>query len=558
MSATVLLAHRSYTAVRGTSGSGIDATPSRCSTSQSCSSPAQKPEFGVREAPVEVREGDVVAGYRIGQLLGSGAMGTVFAAQHILLDQKVAIKFLVTESAPSDSIARFVREARATATIKSPHVVRVLDVALRDGGAPYIVMEYLEGCDLASWLRTRGPPGVHVAVDFVLQACDAIAEAHQLQIIHRDLKPANLFAVHRGGAVEVIKVLDFGISKAAGLVSTTAPPGIWRPGAIVTEEKIPFGSPCYMSPEQMESARDVDIRTDIWSLGVTLFELITGTLPFQGQSLVQVYATIKSGPKLSLPQGSPRGLIDVIRHCLATERSQRYATVDELQTALGPFSSPRNTVRTRRARRRDSGSETPSPEGRSEVVTPSPRVVRASTTPDATLISANPVVPISKRDPLVTFAIGLLAVLAVGGLVGLISTRKTSNPSSLSPLGSLEPSTRLRAPFGRVEESFPADSGPRLPTTVNDPGPLREPTHSSSVPRAKAPGPDSSRASARPPAPGSMTPSNFVTSSAANSVRASATGTSSVPPRDADSASDAEARPATSSGEHWFPPDVPR
>src|SRR5580658_1810067 len=306
-----------------TAGLALDGPPSGCSnvSSQreaiaSTASSHRKTAGDVREGRVEVREGEVVEGrYRIGRLLGSGAMGTVFAAHHILLDQKVAIKFLVPEClGHSDSVARFVREARATATIKSEHVVRVLDVALRDGGGPYIVMEYLEGRDLAAWLRIHGVPEVHVAVDFVLQACDAIAEAHELGIIHRDLKPANMFAVQRDGVVETIKVLDFGISKTPGLVSSTAPPGEWRPGAIITEERTPIGSPCYMSPEQMESARDVDHRTDIWALGVTLCELITGRVPFEGQSLVQVYARIKSsGARVRLGDDVPRGLRAVIR-----------------------------------------------------------------------------------------------------------------------------------------------------------------------------------------------------------------------------------------------------
>jgi serine/threonine-protein kinase len=167
-------------------------------------------------------------------------------------------------------------------------------------------MEYLEGCDLAAWLHTYGRLEVAVAVAFILQACDAIAEAHDLGIIHRDIKPANLFAVQRLGVVATIKVLDFGVSKAAGLVPSTAAATEGAVGgAIITQERVPIGSPCYMSPEQMESARDVDARTDIWALGVTLCELVTGRLPFEGQSLVQVYSRIKSGGRLRLRDSSP-------------------------------------------------------------------------------------------------------------------------------------------------------------------------------------------------------------------------------------------------------------
>ncbi|MGD0674146.1 MAG: protein kinase [Polyangiaceae bacterium] len=319
----------------------VDGEPSGCVS-------ARIPAAGSREGPSRgsteaSREGALVGRkYRVGKLLGAGAMGHVFAADHVLLGRKVAIKFLTPEAlGHPDSIARLLREARATVALKSEHVVRVLDVDLLDGGAPYIVMEYLEGCDLAAWLRARGRPEVEVAVDFILQACDAIAEAHELRIVHRDVKPANLFAVQRFDTVETIKVLDFGISKTAGLLSVPAADE-WRSGAIITEGRICIGSPCYMSPEQMESARDVDHRTDIWALGVTLCELVTGHLPFDGQSLVLLYSTIKFGAPLRLRERSPHlspGLEAVILRCLTPDRDRRYPSVAELAMDLAPFGS---------------------------------------------------------------------------------------------------------------------------------------------------------------------------------------------------------------------------
>jgi serine/threonine protein kinase len=388
----------------------------------------------VPEAPIQVREGEVVGGkYRIGRFLGSGAMGAVFAAHHVLLDQPVAIKFLVTAAlGHSDSVLRFLREARATATIRSKHVVRVLDVALLEGGAPYIVMEYLEGRDLAGWLRHHGRPEVPLAVDFVLQACDAIAEAHDLEIIHRDLKPANLFAVERFGLFETIKVLDFGISKAAHMAASTGAPDDWRSGAIITEERVPIGSPCYMSPEQMESARDVDRRTDIWALGVSLCELVTGQLPFDGQSLVQVYSRIKSGirPRLrDMAPDVPPGLEAVILKCLEPDRERRYSDVPELATALAPFGSSEGQaladklVRAKNgpeARASDSprrGADSPRRGADSpRAATPSPRVLDVPRV-ERTLPSAAPpalVVPKTGRKArmMPVTSIGSLALVA--------------------------------------------------------------------------------------------------------------------------------------------------
>ena len=217
-----------------------------------------------------VREGEILAGkYRVERLLGSGGMGMVVAAHHLDLDEKVALKLLLPGAATNPMlVARFVREARAAAKIKSEHVARVTDVGQLEDGSPYMVMEHLEGSDLAAYLTRTGPLPVAEAVDFVLQACEALAEAHGLGIVHRDLKPANLFCVQRVDDQRSIKVLDFGISKIS--VDTAS--------QSLTQTSALMGSPLYMSPEQMQSARTVDARADIWSLGVILFELLAGRL----------------------------------------------------------------------------------------------------------------------------------------------------------------------------------------------------------------------------------------------------------------------------------------
>src|SRR5580698_8121411 len=207
-----------------------------------------------------VREGDILAGqYRVERVLGIGGMGVVVAAHHIQLDEKVALKFLLPDAlGDADAVSRFAREARAAVKIKSEHVARVIDVGELANGAPYMVMEYLEGSDLAGKLASSGPMALDQAVSFVLQACEALAEAHVLGIVHRDLKPANLFLANRPSGPPVVKVLDFGISKSMGGESS---------GQLTSTATI-IGSPMFMSPEQLLSSKDVTPRSDIWSLGI--------------------------------------------------------------------------------------------------------------------------------------------------------------------------------------------------------------------------------------------------------------------------------------------------
>ena len=282
-----------------------------------------------------VHEGDLLAGkYRIERILGAGGMGVVVAARHIHLDDRVAIKFLLPETlSNADAVARFGREARAAVKIKSEHVARVSDVGTLENGAPYMVMEYLEGSDLSDWLHQKGALPFDQAAEFVLQACEAIAEAHALGIVHRDLKPANLFVVRRADGVLSVKVLDFGISKVA---STT--------GMDMTKTSSVMGSPLYMSPEQMQSSKDVDPRSDIWALGVILYELLSGDSPFTANTMPELVARILSSPPEPLRNrrpDAPVALEAVILKCLERDRQRRYQNVGEFSVALMPFAPKR-------------------------------------------------------------------------------------------------------------------------------------------------------------------------------------------------------------------------
>jgi serine/threonine-protein kinase len=291
------------------------------------------------EAPQSpVRPGDVLAGkYRVERVLGVGGMGVVVAALHLQLDERVALKFLLQEAlANQEAVARFSREARAAVKIKSEHVARVIDVGSLDNGAPYMVMEYLEGQDLSHVLRQRGPLPVEEAVTYVLQACEAIAEAHALGIIHRDLKPSNLFLASRPDGRSIVKVLDFGISKVR------AQGGM--PDAAMTRTSSVMGSPLYMSPEQMAASRDVDARSDIWSLGAVLYQLLTCTAPFVADTMPELCAKILTSPAMpvrSVRPDVPPELEAIIHRCLEKNRDHRFPTIAHLAAALAPY-APRS------------------------------------------------------------------------------------------------------------------------------------------------------------------------------------------------------------------------
>jgi serine/threonine-protein kinase len=275
--------------------------------------------------------------YVIERLIGEGGLGVVVAARHIHLDQTVAIKYLRPKSLASKTIAeRFLREARLAAKIKSEHVVHVYDVGTLPDGAPYMVMEYLAGSDLGRQLSASGPLPVDRVVDYVLQACEGLAEAHVAGIIHRDIKPDNLFIATSPGGKSILKILDFGISKLSTKRSDSRPPELTEAG-----EK--FGTPVYMSPEQLLASRDVDARTDVWAIGVVFFELLTGRLPFDGDSLPELCAAILTKEPVPLLEARPylpEPLQRIIAQCLAKDIDQRFQNVAELAQELAPFAAP--------------------------------------------------------------------------------------------------------------------------------------------------------------------------------------------------------------------------
>lgn len=358
----------------------------------------------------------VDAKYRLEQVLGRGGMGMVIEARHVQLGTPVALKFLHKGVMGNASMTeRFFREARATAAMTSEHVCRVFDVGTFEG-VPYLVMERLEGTDLAKLLQHRTRLPVHEACDYVIQACAGLAEAHAVKIVHRDLKPGNLFLTSRVDGTPLVKVLDFGIAKAP------------QDGDIdLTGTNAVLGSPAYMSLEQLRSGKLVDTRSDIWSLGVILFEMVSGRRPFAGEGVADLALKIAMEPTPRLPEG-PAALDDIILCCLARAPSQRFPDVAALSRALAPWAGEL------------SHGSSPIVEGVPVVSWPAtpppgaPAISPAHTPATMTLSSG----AIAAQGPLRAVrsrasVIGVLAAATVAGTLLAIAVTRGDDASSASP-----------------------------------------------------------------------------------------------------------------------------
>jgi serine/threonine-protein kinase len=432
------------------------------------------PASSARLAPV--KEGDVLASkYRVEKVLGIGGMGVVVAAEHIELSQKVALKFLLKQAASNDElVGRFLREARASVRLKGSHVAKTLDVGRLDDGAPYIVMEFLEGRDLHAEIRGgRGPIAIEDAASYVVQAAEGLAEAHSLGIVHRDLKPGNLFLTRGVDGRPLVKVLDFGISK-------TMDTSIGGDGLSLTKTEMLLGSPLYMAPEQMRSSKSVDERSDLWALGAIAFELLTGRVPFEADTILELcfkVAQEKAPSPRELRDDIPEELALAVLKCLEKNPADRFPNVGELARAFEPFALARDRGTAERAldvlgtgKRPPMRSipsiaapaASPSSPGvgsgsisgiAAGAATPTPGPTPAPGVPQMTPSQVEPVAPAAWGTTQAQTAAksrrGLLAIAAgvvvVAALAGVMVSRKGASEGAAGMVGSASPSVGANA-----------------------------------------------------------------------------------------------------------------
>ncbi len=461
---------------------------------------ASGPAGPVGEVP---RVGQIVAGkYKLERVIGAGGMGFVFAARHLQLGELAAFKFLHPKIASdTQAVERFLREARATSRIKSDHVVRILDASTGEGGAPpYILMEYLEGQDLGHILHDQGKLPIEEAVDYVLQACEGLAEAHQLGIVHRDIKPSNLLLGTLSDGTAHVKILDFGISKALL-------PDVIESTPNLTDTQAVFGSPAYMSPEQVRSAKKVDHRTDVWALGVVLFELLTRATPFQGETTAGVLAAVAADAPTKLRElrpEAPEELEQVIEQALVKNKDARVQSVVEMARLLEPFASAQGhasaaTVARLGARMSSLPASAPAP--------PSSTGPHVGTTAfGATERSVATTGPGARKRAPFALVVGVAAALGVVILLSAIAFHRSRQPrATASPA---ETPGEIGRPT-EVVEPAPVRLSPNADPATTDPvgspsSParrVRAPSHRVAPPGKNPPPPASASAVAPPPAP---------------------------------------------------------
>jgi eukaryotic-like serine/threonine-protein kinase len=437
---------------------------------------------GAGPTEFDARLGSRVDKYTLVRLLGRGGMGAVYEARHAQLARRFAIKFLHPQFATNpDILRRFENEARAAGGLEHPNLAAVTDLGTASDGSPYLVLEYLEGCDCATLLHRSGPLPVGRACDIVVQACRGLALAHAAGIVHRDLKPENLFIARSGDGSDWVKVLDFGIAKLRPLDAE----GVTRTGATL-------GTAYYMSPEQARGAENVDERTDVWALGVVLYQLLSGQRPFQGQAFLHIVHQILSAdptPLAELRAGLPPALLNVVSQAMHKDAAQRIPSVSALSQALQEFvgtprERPQNPVFT------SSPGETQATPATSfggiSVGNVSGAHSRASLAPASISAVGNaanfgPLPTATRRGDFSSLGVALAAV-AVAGIAGVVWWRTQPERASSDGSTNAAQATTTEAPLkGIAEPELAAVQVPNEPAPMVAPAPSAAPSSSASV-----------------------------------------------------------------------------
>jgi serine/threonine-protein kinase len=431
------------------------------------------------------RPGVVIADkYVVERLIGEGGLGVVVAAKHAQLEQLVAIKYLRAKALSDGAVTeRFVREARLAAKIRSDHVARVYDVGMLPSGAPYMVMEYLSGMDLGRMLGSTGPLPVWRAVEYVLQACDALGAAHAAGVVHCDIKPENLFVTTGASGAPLLKVLDFGISK---LTPDRARVESSKAGEITVAGEL-FGTPAYMSPEQLLAPNEVDLRTDIWAIGVVLHQLLSGRLPFDGETLPELCSAIVKNTPVSLSDlrpDVPPGLVRSVERCLSKMPGDRFQRIADLRAEIGPYAAVTREQRVGQALRTldaaDRGrppaplpdelltralraAPVPSFEDDRWVATTSSGVASTYTAPaiDVPDVKPSPKAKRLKLEPRIV-AMGVAAAMVVG--IAIVAMTAGSEDAA-----DTESASAAKAPATSAPSDTQRATGPMAPANVGEP-----------------------------------------------------------------------------------------
>jgi serine/threonine-protein kinase len=409
--------------------------------------------------------------YRIDQVLGRGAMGVVVSATHLRLNERVAVKFLHTRSTQNgskgadDFQSRFEREARVSARLRNEHITRVVDAGLWRDRVPFMVMEYLNGTDLREILKKSAPLPIDLALDYAVQVCEGIAEAHANGVVHRDLKPPNLFITRRPDGSDLVKILDFGISKW-----TTRDAEVTD----LTETGVVLGSPKYMAPEQLFGAANVDSRADVWSIGAIVYEMLAGRAAFDFTTFSRICAELSTDrmpPSLSEQRPEiPKALDAAVMRCFVRSPAARHQDVSDLAGALldaveAPLAASTRHRIASTLGRRDGPESHPGavgPLSGSALITTgslsSKRMTAAKT-----VSSPVPAAPKGRGVPVIVMLVGLVSLLALlaGAWVvarSRVAERRAAPPAAAASVAA--PVQPVAAPEGTAPTTSPKDLTP--------------------------------------------------------------------------------------------------